>query len=377
MDARFITKLVEHSPLPPVGFGRFVDQLLISQASNGEKPLVFQAIACLNYRFNQQTGLEEVVPITSKTKRWQRFLGETGDFILALNELRVRPLFVFGISDVLNFEAEDTYVYPSDELHQRVEQNSVTMAASLSETIDSLSVPHPHMRPAVTVFTHSERLVKGTEHEVTFQRNSHLLRSKKHEVEGIRKWLIATFSVSHPYLGRLDPHAHREQLTQMMALYAADNQIRVQTAQVLFPGEQIEQVISLCLQPTHVPEWVAEKVATSCLGGDIIQITPMPNAGKWWTEKQIPATFSFRSERDALFLFGASQAFQTLMKKADNELLPDIVIQKLTLDELLALKQKKVTQLITMLFGEEHAQTAQAAFNAFLQKKREKKKELL
>ncbi len=53
------------------------------------------------------------------------------------------------------------------------------------------------------------------------------------------------------------------------------------------------------------------------------------------------------------------------MRKADEEVLPDMNIADLPVEKIISLKQKKTKQLIALLFGEIEAKKAEVYFEGF------------
>lgn len=360
LTSRFLTSLVENSPMPPIHFENFVDQIIISQATHGQIPVSLQAIACLNYFFNPDTQLEHIFPIDDRTKRWERFTEELANFLLSLTQIGARPLLVFGVSDVLDFEEEATYAHSAQELRSLIEQNVSTMTASVQHLVDTLPVPHKELHPQVKVFRHSQSLAEPrlqTGHQTFIKQ-----LQTKGTVDEFRVWLQEAFGNEFPYLLRLDPLQHHRQLLQMMALYAADNAFALSTAQRLFPEEQIGHVTSLSLQPTHAPEWIAEKVACDASGIHLTQLTPFRNAGKWWIKRQEPSRFSLqssqRTDREDILKHGATGVIQKLRRLSDAALLPDVSTQQLNTDDIFLLRHLRVQDIAGALLGNDAAQKA-------------------
>lgn len=374
LSARIIDKIIDCSPLPPISLSSFVDQILLSQSTKGEIPIVVQAIACLNYRTNPESGLQQVLPITDKTKRWNRFLLEFGDLLTGINELGARTLVVFGVSDVLDFEGEETYEDNLETLKANVCQNVVVMGATLKQRIAELKLPFSDLKPEVSVFSHTQRLIPGNLLNDTF--NTHLkdLEDSPEVIEALREWLIRSFNSTHPYLTRLETEQHRRQLTQMLALYAADSEMAMHSAKEFFPNAPIQTVASICLQPTHLPEWISEQVGRKlAFTQNLTHLTPFNNAGKWWMANETPSVFSWKEDQQGLLKLNPSEAFKLLMRRADTEIIPEVDTTILDLDSLIEIKRTRVTRMIAVLFGNAKAQEAEDNFNAFIQERRMRK----
>lgn len=377
LAGRFVNKVLTASPIPPVGLPSFIDGVLLSAESHGEIPLVLQGIACLNYATLDNNGVTEnhVLEMTDKTLRWRRYIAEQQDFLIALNELGVRTLIVFGVSDILNFVGEETFALTPAVLRQKVAQNRRYMEEAmlgLNDVFLNIELPNSQLRPSFEVFSHSRLLKIEGEYRQQFDQNEAALSKQlQYGVREFITWLTTTFSHSQEYLNRLDASRSQTQITKMLALYATDHQIAEKIAQALFPHETISTpVISLCLQPKREPDWwITEKIACELLGIKVRQLVPFPNAGRWWTKPTPQAQFSYRSEVDNWWKLGPIQLFRTLMKKSDAEIIPEVETKDLTLEEIIASKQAAVQQTIDNLFGEGNAFQALGDFIQFRQRK--------
>lgn len=375
---RFIHRMITNSPMPPIDLEGFIDQLVVAQVSGGKIPMVFQGIACLNYlvvehalAYHSRKDLL-VLPIsnTQTKKRWGRFMGETSDmqsFLLGLTEIGVRPLVVFGVSDVLNFEGEELFSQNSERLYESVEQNRITMhegVEALNGFFKTVPIADPALRPQLRAFDHSQLLkdVHGEHHT----KNVEVVNAKTTELEAFRNWqfrrFLKIFNRNNDNPGNMVTQA------KMMALYATDNERSREVAKLLFPEEPISAVTSLSLQPLKTWEWIEEKIGCYLVNIPITQLSPFPNAGSWHDTGSVSLPFDIRGEFQ---LHGKSpkDAFQHLIRIEDAELLPGINLAAMSGNDVMRKKEIATINLLTATYGEEYAMEGLSAY-----RQRQKKK---
>ncbi|MEN9407700.1 MAG: hypothetical protein RLZZ455_916 [Candidatus Parcubacteria bacterium] len=367
-----------NSPLPPIRITEFTKQIVTSQASNGEVPLALQEIACLNYMlvtrpvpYGERQDLE-ILPIsnTQPEKRWRRFLDEQRDFALALTEIGVRPVISFGISDVLDFEKATDFSHSAEDLEAAVDQNRQVMMAgieALNAELASTLLPDPALRPELKTFLHSEILAGS--HAAAFSANKEKLSLQPHTILEFREWLFTQFPRIYNR-SRQDPN-HQNRLTQMLALYATDNQLAVELLRQMFPGQPIDAVTSVSLQPPQVWEWIEEKVGCDLIGVPITQISPFPNAGNWHGKHEPTGTYSIRATHGLQHLT-PNAAFIHMMREADTTILPEITPERMSGEDVMKLKTEEVRELMTATYGETKAQEAEAAYRLRKESKQKK-----
>lgn len=364
----FLDRTLLKSPLPPIRFAEFTKQIVASQASRGEVPLALQEIACLNYMlvtrpvpYGERQDLE-ILPIsgTQPEKRWRRFLEEQRDFALALTEIGVRPVISFGISDVLDFEQAADFSHSAEDLETAVDQNRQVMKAgieALNTEFATALLPDPTLRPELKTFLHSEILTGS--HAAAFSANQEKLHAQPHTVPEFREWLFAQFPRVY-YRSRQDPN-HQHRLTQMLALYATDNQLAVELLRQMFPGQPINTVTSVSLQPPQVWEWIEEKVGCDLLGVPITQISPFPNAGNWHGKHEPTGSYSIRTTHELQNLTPEA-AFVHMMRESDTIILPEITPAAMSGEEIMRQKIDEVRRLMAATYGKEATSHAEEAY---------------
>lgn len=374
---RFLDRVLTNSPLPPIQIERFIDQIVASQATKGVTPVVFQAIACLNYSVEERSvvygTLTELrilsISNTRDPRRWGKLMApgkEMQQFLIGLTEIGARPLIAFGVSDVLDFEHEDIFSHSSEELALAVAQNRDAMhegVVRLDKTLASLPIASPSLRPSIKAFNHSD-LLRGTHGEV-FHENLKRIEANEPEIFAFRDWLFRSFPKAYGR-SRKDPmHGHR--LSQMMALYATDNMRAVDIAKSLFPDEPINASTSLSLQPHQVWEWIEEKVGCEMTETDIVQLTPFPNAGSWHSSPEHSIPFDLRSE-NGLEGLSPTRAFRQLMKIEDAELVPESSRQAIPDKDLIQRKELAARDVLKATYGEAFAEDGLNAYKSRRQK---------
>ncbi|MDP3941473.1 MAG: hypothetical protein Q8Q49_04160 [bacterium] len=364
----FLERALWSSPLPPVNISEFIRQIVVSQASQGEIPLAVQQIACLNYLlvtrpipYGERQDLE-ILPIsnTQPKKRWRRFLDEERDFLLGLTEIGVRPVISFGVSDVLDFEQEGDFSHTPEELTNAVDQNRKTMRKgieSLDRDFTTIPLPDPRLRPQLRVFLHSE-VLEG-EHGQIFETNYSRIREQEATIEALRQWLFSHFPRIYGR-SRQDPN-HPFRLSKMLSLYATDNMLAASLTRDMFPGEPVQHVTSVSLQPQETWEWIEEKIGCALLGIPMTQISPFQNAGNWHGKPEKSGVYSIRSEH-GLNDLSPQQAFVRLIKEDDKSILPEIEPSEISGDEVMRRKVHEARTLTATTFGEKGASVAEEAY---------------
>lgn len=364
----FLDRTLHTSPLPPIRFAEFTKQIVASQASRGEVPLALQEIACLNYMlvtrpvpYGERQDLK-ILPIsgTQPEKRWRRFLEEQRDFALALTEIGIRPVISFGISDVLDFEKSTDFSHSAEDLEMAVDQNRQVMRDGievLNASFATTYLPDATLRPELKTFLHSEILTGS--HAAAFSANQEKLNLHSDTVHEFRNWLFTQFPRVYNR-SRQDPN-HQHRLTQMLALYATDNQLAVELLRQMFPGQPIDAFTSVSLQPPQVWEWIEEKVGCDFLGVPITQISPFPNAGNWHGKHEPTGSYSIRSIH-GLQNLTPEAAFIHMMRESDTTILPEIRPAAMSGEEIMGQKIEEVRGLMTATYGEATTNEAEIAY---------------